>query len=98
MKNFELKNDPIVSNWLLSIDASANTERNYLQAIKAFCEFTVKTPDGLILEAEHEVESRLLMQQRHIKTYLINFKKFLQDKPLAPITVITYEWCSKLLP
>ena len=52
MKNFQLtghasdlKNDSIVSNWLLSIDASANTERNYLQAIKAFCEFTGKTPE-----------------------------------------------------
>jgi hypothetical protein len=42
MKDFKLKNDPTISNWLLSIDASANTERNYLQAIKAFCEFTKK--------------------------------------------------------
>ena len=64
MKNFKLtsghasylKNDPIISSWLLSIDASANIERNYLQAIKAFCEFTVKTPDELILEAEDEVK------------------------------------------
>jgi hypothetical protein len=38
MKNFKLKNDLIVSNWLLSIDASANNERNYFQAIKAFCD------------------------------------------------------------
>jgi len=38
----ELKNNPIISSWLLSIDTSANTERNYLQAIKAFCEFTEK--------------------------------------------------------
>jgi hypothetical protein len=36
----DLKNDPIVSNWFLSIDASVNTQRNYLQATKAFCEFT----------------------------------------------------------
>jgi hypothetical protein len=45
----------------LSIDASANTERNYLQAIKAFCEFTRKTPDKLILEADKEVKSGLSM-------------------------------------
>jgi hypothetical protein len=77
-----LKSDPIVSNWLLSIDASANTERNYLQAIKAFCEFTEKTPDELIMEAEQEVKSGLLMRQRFIKTYLISFKKSLQDKGL----------------
>ena len=58
-----LKNDPIISSWLLSIDASANTERNYLQAIKAFCEFTGKKPDELILEAGQEIESGLLMRQ-----------------------------------
>lgn len=62
-----LKNDPIVSSWLLSIDASANTERNYLQAIKAFCEFTGKKPGELIPEAEHKVQSGLLMRQLHIK-------------------------------
>lgn len=95
MKNLELtssyasnlKSDPIVSNWLLSIDASANTQRNYLQAIKAFCEFTEKTPDELITEAEQEVKSGLLKRQRLIKTYLINFKISLQDKGLAPMTV-----------
>jgi hypothetical protein len=73
MKDFKLKNDPTMSNWLLSIDASANTERNYLQAIKAFCEFTEKKPDELILETEQELKSGLLMKQRCIKTYLICF-------------------------
>src|ERR1035437_374480 len=95
MKNLELtssytsdlKTDPIVSNWLLSIDASINTQRNYLQAINAFCTFTEKMPDELILEAEQEIKSGLLMRQRHIKIYLISFKKSLQDKGLAPMTV-----------
>ncbi len=69
----DLKNDSILSNWFLSIDASANTQRNYLQAIKAFCEFTEKTPDELIQEAEQEVKYGLLMKQRHIKTYFTDF-------------------------
>ncbi len=85
-----LKSNPVVSDWLLSIDASANTERNYLQAIKAFCEFTEKTPDELIMEAEQEVKSGLLMRQKLIKTYLISFKKSLQDKGLATMTVKSY--------
>jgi len=86
----DLKNDSILSNWFLSIDASAYTQRNYLQAIKAFCEFTEKTPDELILEAEQEIKYGLLMRQRYIKIYLISFKKSLQDKGLAPMTVISY--------
>jgi hypothetical protein len=36
MKNFELKNDPIISHWLMLIEARPNNE-SYLQAIKAFC-------------------------------------------------------------
>jgi hypothetical protein len=62
MKNFKLKNDPHVSNWLLSIDATANIERNYLQAIKVFCGFTKIPPDELILKADQEVKSGLLMR------------------------------------
>jgi hypothetical protein len=54
MNNFKLKNDPYVSNWLLSIDATANIERNYLQAIKVFCGFTKIPPDELILKADQE--------------------------------------------
>ncbi len=38
----------------MSIDASANTERNYLQAIKAFCEFAGKMSDELIFKVEQE--------------------------------------------
>ncbi len=69
----DLKNDSILTNWFLSIDASANTQRNYLQAIKAFCEFTEKTPDELIQEAEPEVKYGSLMKQRYIKTYFSDF-------------------------
>jgi hypothetical protein len=45
------------------IGASNNTERNYLLAIKVFCEFSDKTPNELILEAEQEVKSGLLMDR-----------------------------------
>lgn len=41
VKNFKLKNDLIVPNWLLSTDSSANIQRNYFQAIKALCGFVV---------------------------------------------------------
>ncbi len=62
MNYFKLKNDPYVSNWLLSIDATANIERNYLQAIKVFCGFTKIPPDELIVEGEKEVKSGWLMR------------------------------------
>ena len=40
----------------LSIDTTANTERNYLQAIKVFCESTKIPPDELVVEGEKEVK------------------------------------------
>jgi len=45
MNFFELKNDPIVIEWLDTINARPNTIRNYLLALKVFCNWTEKTPD-----------------------------------------------------
>jgi hypothetical protein len=42
----------------LSIDASANIERNYLQAIKAFCEYTGKMLNDFILKPTEINENR----------------------------------------
>ncbi|MGB9929474.1 MAG: hypothetical protein ACPK85_13925 [Methanosarcina sp.] len=41
--------------------ADANIQRNYLQAIKAFCEFKEKKSDELILEVRQEIKSYLFL-------------------------------------
>jgi integrase len=58
--------------------------------MKHFTEWTGKTPNELLTEAEEEIKSGRLMRQRNIKKYLTGFRKHLQDSNLAPITVKGY--------
>lgn len=55
--------------------------------MQIFTDWVDKTPEELLTEAE--AESKLLMRQRHIKSYLTNFRKYLQDTR-APTTVKGY--------
>jgi len=48
--------------------------------MKHFTEWTRKTPDELLTEAEQEVKSGKLMRQRNIKKYLIGFRKRLLEE------------------
>jgi len=86
MKLEDLRNDPIVIEWLDSFDRK-NTTEGYLQGLRQFTDFTGKTPEELITEAEEEIKSGLLMRRRSIKKYLISFKKYLHDRNAAEYTI-----------
>ncbi len=47
----DMKIDPIISDWLITVNPSKNTERNYLLSIRTFCDWTKKTPEELLTEA-----------------------------------------------
>ncbi len=81
-----LQNDSLVSEWINSFDRE-NTALSYLQGSKLFTEFTDKSPESLIIEAEEEIKSGKLMRQRSIKRYLTGFKKALQDQNAAELTI-----------
>lgn len=87
MKIFELRNDQLVIQWLDNIN-KPNTINSYLSGLQNFTEWTGKTPDELITEAEEE--SKLLMRKRKITGYLIGFKKYLQEQSLAPLSQKSY--------
>ena len=90
MKVNELKDETLILDWFDTINASDNTKRNYLTAMQFFTEWTDKTPEELINEAEGEIKSGILPRQRNIKTYFIKFRKSLQDHGSAPMTVKTH--------
>lgn len=91
MRIEELKEDPIISDWLDTLNPSFNTEKNYLTAMKVYCLWTGKSPEELLTEAETEIKAGLLMRQRGIKKNIISFRKFLQEeKGFAPMTVKGY--------
>jgi integrase len=56
--------------------------------MQTFTDWISKTPDELITEAEQE--ATILMRKRKITTYLIGFKKYLQEKKLAPLSQKSY--------
>lgn len=87
MKVTELKQDPIIIEWLETMNAKLNTEKSYLQGMQDFTEYTGKNPETLLKEAEEDLRSGLLMRQRKIKRDLIGFRKHLQDSGKAPLTV-----------
>ena len=82
-----LRNDPLIIQWFNNINATHHTQLNYLQAIKQFAEYTNHAPEDLITEAEQEIQNGLLTRQRKLKGYMISFRKSLQDKGLADMTV-----------
>lgn len=87
MKVAELKGDQIICEWLNTLNPKPHTERNYLLAMQIYTDWVGKTPEELLIEAENE--ATLIMRRRHIKTYLINFRKYLQETR-APTTVKGY--------
>ncbi len=90
MRVEELKKDPVITEWFDTISASPNTQRLNLLSMKFFTDWIGKTPEVLLTEAEDEIKSGILPRQRSIKKYFVGFRKCLQDKELAPLTIKTY--------
>lgn len=77
----------MITEWLTTLNPKPHTARNYLLAMQIYTDYLNKSPEELLTEAENE--STLLMRRRHIKAYLIIFRKHLQDTR-APTTVKGY--------
>ena len=87
MKSSELKKDPMIIEFLAIMNPRPNTEKNYIQALQSYTEFTGKDPETLILEAEEEIRAGKLMRQRSIKKHLITYRQHLQESGKSPNTV-----------
>ncbi len=46
MKVIDLKKDPIVIEWLQTINSRLNTEKAYLQGMQEFTDYTGKDPEA----------------------------------------------------
>jgi integrase len=55
--------------------------------LDAFTEYVDRAPEQLILEAENEIQNNVTPRMRNIKKHLTGFRKYIQDKGLAPCTV-----------
>lgn len=87
MKSYELKDDKFIRRWLSGKRATKETIQSYLQSMQHFTEFVKKSPEELIVEAEAEIKAGLLMRERNIDTYLLDFREDQEGKGLAPTSV-----------
>jgi integrase len=87
MKIDALQKDNIIVDWFDAINPSAGTIKAYLSALQGYTEFTGKTPEELINEAEAEICGGVLPRKRSIKRHLNEFRNHLQDKELADKTI-----------
>jgi len=90
MRISELKQDPLVIDWLDTLNSKPNTERNYLLAMQTFTDWIKKNPGELLADAEDEIRAGKLMRERNIKRHLVGFRKYMQDSEYAPISVKNY--------
>ena len=83
MKEHDLCNDAIITERMDTLNPSDNIKKIDLQGIQEFIYWVNKYPDKLLAEAEDEIKSGLLMRRGKIKSYLIGFRKYLQDLGLS---------------
>ena len=83
----DITEDHLVELFLQNRDLAEKTRIRYLHAIKIYSEFINETPTQWIEEAENEEEDRIRMRKRKIKTYQLDFKKFLESKNYTTWTI-----------
>lgn len=84
----DLLQDKKVIEWLEILNAPESTVKAYLQAMRDFTDVTNKTPSDLILEARDEVQNGIPKGEQKLKSYFIKFRKYLQDKQIADMTIV----------
>ena len=87
MKVVELRNTPIIIEWLQTANVKPNSEKSYLHGMQDFTEYTGKDPETLLEEAENDIRAGKLMRQRQLKRNLIGFRQSLQNEGKAPLTI-----------
>jgi integrase len=82
----ELLEDSKIKIWMSEYKNKPNTQRIYLQAMRAYTDFTKKSPKELIEEAKADIRAGKFMDERAIFEDFTLFNGFLIDSGLAPKT------------
>lgn len=85
MKFKELETNPTIKRWLSGINAKPTTRKAYTDSLRAYTEFLGKSPEQLLQEAKDD--SSKDMPDRRIFEELANFRDFLEDSGLAPMSI-----------
>ncbi|HOW15047.1 tyrosine-type recombinase/integrase [Methanosarcina sp.] len=86
MKIVELLKDSKIKVWMAEYKNKPNTQRIYLQGMRAYTDYTHKSPTQLIDEAKADIRAGKLMDERAIFEEFTLFNESLIDAGLAPKT------------
>lgn len=86
MKIDKLLNDNKIKVWMSEYRNKPNTQRIYLQAMRAYTDFTHKSPTQLIEEAKADIRAGKFMDERAVFEDFTLFNGYLIDTGLAPKT------------
>ncbi len=89
MRSKELREEKVIKRWLSGKRATKETVQSYLQSMQMFTDFIGKGPGELLDEAEAEIRAGLLMRERNIDLYLLDFREVQEQKGLSPTSVRT---------
>lgn len=83
----DLEKDSLILEWLSVINPKPLTRRTYTFAMQYYTEYTAMSPEDLLLEAETEIKDGILPRQRQLQRRLIDYREYLQQQGIAPLTV-----------
>ncbi|MCW1298554.1 MAG: hypothetical protein OH351_04680, partial [Candidatus Parvarchaeota archaeon] len=74
-----------VQTWLKTV--SDKSQKQYLHALRYFCEFCRKTPKQLILERDKEIRNSDPNSRTGIRDLILDFRKYLEREGYAPKSI-----------
>ncbi len=86
-RSHNIETEEIFQNFCIDRDIRLSTINNYKNALQKYSDFTNKTLEELILEAEKEEDSGIRLKRRKINTYLRDFKLSLKESHLSENTI-----------
>lgn len=90
MKIVDLKRDSTVQQWLSIVNIRSETTKGYLLGLQNYTEFTGKTPEQLLEEADKEQDENIKVRNRAVNKQLFGFRNHLQERGLAPLSIKGY--------
>ncbi|MCX8166248.1 MAG: hypothetical protein N3E37_00130 [Candidatus Micrarchaeota archaeon] len=74
-----------MQSWLKTV--SDKSQKQYIHALRYFCEFCRKTPKQLILERDKEIRNTDPNSRTRIRDLVLDFRKYLEKEGYAPKSI-----------
>lgn len=78
-----------VQTWLRTV--SERSGKQYLHALKNFCNFCGKNPRQLILERDNEIRNKDPNSRTGIRDLILDFRKYLEKEGYAPKSINAWD-------